>query len=1399
MHVKLAAYGATTLLSVLLLVLAATSSSSKDGSWMLSTSLSIVAMILATALCCAEHVKYNIGSMLLTAYWLLNVFAHAVSMRTYVNHGMSTASSFFVVYAVQTAFCVLLLVVEGCWKTETKGNAVPEAHAAPFTRATFMWMAHLMHLGSKRVITMADLYENNAKLQSETLYEQYLSVKSSRTKASPLPIWSILRRSQTPLLMSFLCEVANVVSVFVLPLLVDRLLAFVKSWGTGSKTPPQPVAYGYCFAVGMLLFSLLQAVFYQQRIHFAIQAQLRLQAMLMNAIHHKAMSLSLVGRGGSSVGEIVNHMSVDTVGMTYVLFQGNDLWSAPLTIVIALVQLWQYLGIASLCGFGVLLVLTPALGAAIQVVMKQQDKKLKNMDERIKLITEVIAGMKMIKLYATESYFVQKILGYRAREQKALRTVSTGFAVVFGVTTALSTVIAVVSFGVYAAIGKADAPLDSTRVFMSLYYIRLLDGPLNTLFSAFELGSRAVVSYRRLSQFLAAPEIDSAAVKHDLTARDTPVAASISQGTFAWHDDSSEQTEDATRFALSDINVQFARKNLTAVIGRVGQGKSSLLHALLGEMIKRSGQVEVNGSIAYVAQAAWIINGTLRDNILMGLPMDEKKYRRTLYACSLLPDMKVLEHGDMTAIGDKGVNLSGGQRARVSLARAVYADADIYLLDDCLSAVDAHVDKHIFAHVIGKDGMLGKKTVILVTHGVHHLEHCDRVLYLRDGAVVEQGAFAELMASDSDVRALVTEYSLKEEKKTAAEEGASNAEDAIGASTQHTLHSEVEPATDIDATLLPLTSTEAPMEQSDENVTGKVGLDVYKNYLLAMGTSNLVVFVLLVIGIVGSQVASQLWLQQMANQIDQKQSKPLIYYLGIYCGLSLAVVIFNSLGNFWVLVRMCITACKVLHTRLLQRVFRAQPSWLDKIPAGRIINRFSSDTDALDGTVPFNFINFVYLLCAVIVSVIVIVVPMPWMAVPLVVSFVALMYVQRYFLATSREIKRLDSGSKTPIYQLFGESITGIVSVRAYNYQTQIVKQLEERVDNYIRAVYANYGANRWLAISVNAIGSFVIFGVAILAVLLRSSTAGAQVGMGFVGSQSLVVCMIYLIRSLCDLEANITSVERIHSYCSLPVEAAEHDAAVEAAWPSAGTITFTNYTTAYQAESDDAPTKPVLRDLNLTIRGGEKIGICGRTGAGKSTITLSLFRILEAVQGRIEIDGQDISKVGLADLRSRLTIIPQDPMLFQGTVRSNLDPLGKHSDVEVWRALEHASLKEYIAALEGGLEGAVETGGSNFSAGQKQLLTLAAALLRKQRIVIFDEATSATDAETDTIVQRTIRSEFKDCTVLTIAHRIATIMDSDRILVLDQGQVAEFDTPQALLQNAESAFAKLVESTRTH
>ncbi|KAL7752374.1 hypothetical protein RI367_002420 [Sorochytrium milnesiophthora] len=796
----------------------------------------------------------------------------------------------------------------------------------------------------------------------------------------------------------------------------------------------------------------------------------------------------------------------------------------------------------------------------------------------------------------------------------------------------MPTIMALVSFGVYTALAPPDQPLNVGKVFTAFSWFSTIASPLSVLFNVLTNASQALTSYRRIVDFLNLPEIDPQAATIDRTSNSSADAITVQQGT----------------------------------------GKSSLLYAILGEMHKRAGQVNVNGKIAYVAQQAWIMNGTVRDNILFGSVYDEKRYRQTLEACSPMSDLAILEQGDMTPIGDKGVNLSGGQRARVSLARAVYADADIYLLDDCLSALDAHVDKHIFTQVIGNQGLLAKKTVVLVAHGAHRLKHCDRVVMLNDGRISQQGSYDDLLAQEGGFQTLIADYAAQEEQDESAKSESDLGSDVVSARAGNT----VNVATDAGQLVALAAQPDEPVKgPADDSTTGTVGWPVYKAYISSMGKRNCLIYVVVFAGALGAHVSDQLWLKVLSAP---PAGKTLAYCIGIYGVITACVILMEGLHSYWSKVEMSLRASRVLHHRLLTRVFRAPMYWLDSIPIGRVLNRFSSDIDIVDLTISKRWGNVATVCVGIAASSILIVQSSPWLLAILVVM--------------------------SPMYQLSEEAVAGLVTIRAFAAQQLYATQIEAKIDPFVASFYIYDSVVKWLSLRVNIMGSFVMFAAALAAVVGRNTTSGQSAALAITNSNSLVMSLIILIENLCMVESSIVAVERIQGYVDI-----------------------------------------------------------------LPTITLSLFRILEATQGSVEIDGQDISKMELADLRSRLTFIPQDP------------------------ALDLVNLREYVAAQEGKLQAEVKTGGSNFSAGQKQLLTLATALLRKQCIVIFDEATSAHEAETDAFVQRTIRSEFKDCTVLTIAHRLATIMDSDRILVLDKGEIVGFDSTANLLQNPLSQFAQLV------
>ncbi|KAF8980718.1 hypothetical protein BGZ46_003793 [Entomortierella lignicola] len=886
-----------------------------------------------------------------------------------------------------------------------------------------------------------------------------------------------------------------------------------------------------------------------------------------------------------------------------------------------------------------------------------------------------------------------------------------------------------------------------------------------------------------------------------------------------------ENSRDSMGPVLHDINLTIKRGSLSLVVGRVGEGKSSLVGALLGEMYKYSGTVRSFGSLAYVSQSAWILNDTVRNNILFGREFDKQRYLETIRACALVPDFKMLVNGDKTVIGEKGINLSGGQKQRISIARALYANADIYILDDPLSAVDAHVDKHIFNNALKT--ILAKKTRILITNGVNHLKEADQIVVIKQGRIVQDGHYDELIQSEEgDLFRLVQESKLvtsksQDESETSSDiydanievDGGDERSSAESSGDENTVEAPIEKGELAKRPSLKRGKSSAVNEEDivldekdevDEEITaeGKVGWPVYKYYLSSVGNFGIIVLVIASAAYVGINVAISLWQGRWGKDNDNAAAESIVagmtvqpdhstdYWIMTYFAWAISSTIMLALLFAVGFILLSYNASKKLHTAMLTPLVRSPMSFFDVTSSGKIINRFAHDIASVDIELPTALLQFT-LCCFTALQLFGFCVGASrYFLIFLIPLAFAYYHIGGYFLVSGRELKRLDSAARSPLYAHFGETLAGLTTIRAYSDGDRFAVQATVLLDRSQQTSYLINVSTRWLQLMLDSLSILVLTAVALLAILQRES-ANQQI-FSIVLSQinTLTFFMNQILTLSVALETMVVSVERVREYINLTPEARDviPDSKTDEAWPQHGQIAFNQYSTRYREGLD-----LVLKDVNFTVNSGERVGIVGRTGAGKSSVTLALFRIIEAAQGSITIDGIDISTLGLHELRSHLTIIPQDPFLFGDSVRANLDPFDKHTDAEIWAALESASLKTYIQSLPEGISATIDNGGENMSLGQRQLMSLARAMLSQNtRVLCLDEATAAIDVETDNAIQRALRREFAGCTVLTIAHRINTIMDSDRILVLEKGQVAEYDSPENLLEKKDSIFYSL-------
>ncbi|KAI1318942.1 hypothetical protein EDD11_005376 [Mortierella claussenii] len=1400
--------------------------------------IEVAALIFAWGLTAVENKKSFLSSNVLLVFWLLLIASTLTKLRTLALgcpiHNLVQVS----LYGVRLALTVLVFALESMRKDagirlgEDDQQKCPEDDANIFSIASFYWVTGLMRKGYAKPLTFNDLWTLRNEDQSKNVSLTFAEAWARELKKnSPSLVRAISAAFGKPFYIAGIWKAVNDILGFLQPILLREMLRFVMSYKTDN---PLPLYRGYTVACLMLACSLSQTTVLHQYFHLCFRTGMHIRAGLVTAIYQKSLRLSNSARQTFTVGEIVNHMSIDAQRVQDLVTYLHVVWSGLFQIAIAMYLLYDTMSWAIFAGVTVM-ILTIPLNARLSVFMKNfQQQQMKNKDTRIKLMNELLNGIRVIKLYAWEGTFLQKVLTVRNDYELATMKKIGYLSAVQSFTWACTPfLVSLATFSVYALVMKR--PMTTDIVFPAISLFNLLQFPLSMFPNVISSTVEAYVALGRVHKFLTSSEVDPHAVIVEDPRKFSGRNASdkytiiVKDATYSWYRDSSS-------VAISDINLALKRDCLLSIVGRVGSGKSSLIAALCGDLERVSGEIRIRGSVAFVPQQAWIMNDTLRANILFGNSYDPVFYQKTIEACCLQQDFDMLQGGDMTEIGERGINLSGGQKARISLARAVYARTDVYLFDDPLSAVDAHVGRTIFDKVIGPKGLLAGRTRVLVTHQIQYLAQSTNVMMLRDGRTVEQGSYQELMQKKSDVFQLVSEYGndsseegeeetlrqqqqqqifpeediILDEDVVAPDDFPADEASLLSTTPQSARRDSIRSSSSVrtlrrpsDASIQQRSKT-AKVDTSTHNIIteeqmrqGSVHRSVYLAYAKACSYRSVILYIISMVFSQGASISTSLWLTHWSSDNDLgDHTHGSLYYIGIYAALGMSYSLLTVFQSIILQVYCGIRSARVLHQEMLLSVLRSPMVFFDTTPMGRILNRFSKDQSTIDEVLPRSFSGYSRTLFQVASVLFVVTFSTPSFIVVIVPFGFVYLWLQRYYLATSREIRRLDSVSRSPVFAHFQETLGGISTIRAYRQQGRFIQGNEFRLDQNLRAYYPGIAGNRWLAFRLETLSSTIIFGSAFLSVVSLSRNLDVDpglVGLSLTYAMSITQTLNWMVRQYTEIESNIVSVERLKEYVELKPEAPEiiEDHRPPQDWPAEGRVEFVDYETRYRPGLD-----LVLRGVSCSIRPYEKIGICGRTGAGKSSLTLSLFRIIEAVRGQIFVDGIDISKLGLYDVRSRLSIIPQDPVLFAGTIRFNLDPLGKSSDLELWQALEDSYLKDYVSSMEGGLNGTVLEGGENFSVGQRQLICLARALLRKTSLLILDEATAAIDLETDALVQKIIRQKFCNCTILTIAHRINTVMDSDRIMVLDSGRVAEFDTPEALLKNTKSIFYSLAKES---
>uniref|UniRef100_A0AC11B024 ATP binding cassette subfamily C member 8 n=1 Tax=Ovis aries TaxID=9940 RepID=A0AC11B024_SHEEP len=1192
------------------------------------------------------------------------------------------------------------------------------------------------------------------------------------------------------------------------------------------------LANAYVLAVLLFLALLLQRTFLQASYYVAIETGINLRGAIQTKIYNKIMHLSTsnLSMGEMTAGQICNLVAIDTNQLMWFFFLCPNLWAMPVQIIVGVILLYYILGISALIGAAVIIVLAPVQYFVATKLSQAQRSTLEYSNERLKQTNEMLRGIKLLKLYAWENIFRTRVEMTRKKEMTSLRAFAVCTSISIFMNTAIPIAAVLITFVGHVSFFR-EADFSPSVAFASLSLFHILVTPLFLLSSVVRSTVKALVSVQKLSEFLSSAEIREEqcaprepapqgqvskyqAVPLKVVNRKRPAREdcrgltnplqSLAPGTDGDADNCCVQiiggfftwTPDGIP-TLSNITIRIPRGQLTMIVGQVGCGKSSLLLATLGEMQKLSGAVFWNslpdsetgedpsperetvadadvrkrGPVAYASQKPWLLNATVEENITFESPFNKQRYKMVIEACSLQPDIDILPHGDQTQIGERGINLSGGQRQRISVARALYQHTNVVFLDDPFSALDVHLSDHLMQAGILELLRDDRRTVVLVTHKLQYLPHADWIIAMKDGTIQREGTLKDFQRSECQLfehwKTLMNRQDQELEKETVMERKATEPPQGLPramSSRDGLLQDEEEE------------EEEAAESEEEDNLSSvlhqraKIPWRACANYLSSAGTLllSLLIFSQLLKHMVlvaidywlAKWTDSALTLSPTARNCSLSQECPLnqtgyAMVFTVLCSLGIVLCLITSVTVEWTGLKVA----KRLHRSLLNQIILAPMRFFETTPLGSILNRFSSDCNTIDQHIPSTLecLSRSTLLCVSALAVISYVTPV--FLVALLPLAVVCYFIQKYFRVASRDLQQLDDTTQLPLLSHFAETVEGLTTIRAFRYETRFQQKLLEYTDsNNIASLFLT-AANRWL--EVRMVSNY----------------------------------LNWMVRNLADMELQLGAVKRIHGLLKTEAESYEGLLApslIPKNWPDQGKIQIQNLSVRY-----DSSLKPVLKHVNALISPGQKIGICGRTGSGKSSFSLAFFRMVDMFEGRIIIDGIDIAKLPLHTLRSRLSIILQDPVLFSGTIRFNLDPERKCSDSTLWEALEIAQLKLVVKALPGGLDAIITEGGENFSQGQRQLFCLARAFVRKTSIFIMDEATASIDMATENILQKVVMTAFADRTVVTIAHRVHTILSADLVIVLKRGAILEFDKPEKLLSRKDSVFASFVHADK--